>query len=74
MEKPKLVIEFDPETSQVFVNGPLQNRGLCYMILKLAEKAIDENHAREMRKQHSLGIVPVRGNGGDLLRTLPLRK
>lgn len=57
-EKPTLVITLDSETNQVSVSGPIMNRLLSYAMLKLAEKAIDENYAQS--KQTAI----VTGNGG----------
>jgi hypothetical protein len=70
MEKITLTIIFDQATSQVAVNGPIQNRMLCYAMLKLAEKAIDENYEREQEKVKASGVIPVRGNGRDIINRL----
>jgi hypothetical protein len=40
-------------------------------MLKLAEKAIDEDHARD--KEKGAEIVPVRGNGDAVIRALNRR-
>jgi hypothetical protein len=69
MEKVTLTIVFDPSTGQVAVSGPIQNRMLSYAMLKLAEKAIDELHA----KAKAEGIVPVHGNGEEILRHIGRR-
>jgi hypothetical protein len=41
----RMTLELDQVSQQIKVDGPLPNRGVCYMMLKLAEKAIDEFHA-----------------------------
>jgi hypothetical protein len=69
-EKLQLVITFDPATNQVAVSGPIKNRLLAYAMLKLAEKAIDEDYARD---KATGGIVPVQANGDDVLRALSRR-
>jgi hypothetical protein len=66
-----LTITFDPASKQVNVNGPIKDRMLSYAMLKLAEKAIDEDHARD--KEKGAEIVPVRGNGDAVIRALNRR-
>jgi hypothetical protein len=63
-DNPKLVIELNQETNQVTVAGPIQNRLLAYAMLKLAEKAIDENYQKAMEQ----AIVPARENGQRFLK------
>lgn len=64
-DKIRMVLEFDIPTKSIQVNGPIHDQMLCYGLLKLAEKAID-NFVAESKKR---GILPVTGNGlTDLLR------
>ncbi len=65
-DKITLTIDFFPATQECLVQGPVDNRGVCYSMLKLAEKAIDERYA-EMKKR---AVVPVRGNGVGLMERL----
>jgi hypothetical protein len=62
--KPTLTIQLDTETNQVTVSGPIQNRLLAYAMLKLAEKAIDENYQKATQQ----AIVPARENGQRFLK------
>lgn len=70
-EKPTLTIVFDPATNQCSVSGPIKNRMLSYAMLKLAEKAIDEDYAKS--KAEGAEIVPVHGNGDAVLKALNRR-
>lgn len=58
MQQPKLVIEILPD-GRLNVNGPIENKMLCYGMLELAKDAI-RDHAEKNRSM----IVPV--------KTLPL--
>ncbi len=49
-EKFTLIIEFDQQTMELKVDGPIHNRMLCYGMLKLAEKAVDEHHAKQVKQ------------------------
>jgi hypothetical protein len=53
----RLELVFDPQKQQIAVNGPIMNRMLCYGLLKLAEKAIDENYAQHTKPR----LVPANG-------------
>jgi len=64
-----LTLDFDPATQQIMVNGPIQNRMLCYGLLKMAEKAIDECHLQQQRK----GIQRPDGMNPDFLRRMGRR-
>jgi hypothetical protein len=67
----KLVIDFDPQTQEVRVQGPIKNRMLSLAMLKLAEKAMDEDYARDqaakriVRPGHNIdSLTPrLRGRG-----------
>jgi hypothetical protein len=65
-DKITLTIDFFPATQECEVRGPVDNRGVCYSMLKLAEKAIDERYA-EIKKR---ALIPVHGNGADLISHL----
>ena len=55
----RLTIDFDPTTQQVLVNGPIKNRMLSYAMLKLAEKAMDEDYERDKAKRIILSRDPL---------------
>jgi hypothetical protein len=41
-----LAVTFDPATGQVQVGGPIDNKGLCYMMLECAKDAIRDHNQR----------------------------
>jgi hypothetical protein len=70
-EKIVMTIDFDPSTNRVMVNGPIKNRILSYGMLKMAEKALDEDYAQRVKeeaKEEATGIIPIAGNGSEFLR------
>jgi len=38
----QLIITFDENTGAVNVNGPITNRGMCYLMLEMARDAIKD--------------------------------
>jgi hypothetical protein len=48
-EEVVVTITYTLATGNINVNGPLPNRMLCYAIVKLAEKALDEFYAKNMK-------------------------
>lgn len=59
-----MTIGFNPQTGETTVNGPITNIPLCYLILKMGEKAIDELR-EELKKK---AVVPVRKDLVSVLR------
>lgn len=60
-QKPRLIIELEPN-GQVVVNGPIQNKLLCYGLLEAAKDAIKEYKPEEEKRIVVPQMVP--GNGG----------
>lgn len=52
-----LVIEFDRGDGQVRVTGPIENKGLCYLMLECARDVVKDNSDR-LRKGQSRIAVP----------------
>ena len=50
MEKPKLIVELDPQTGAVTVNGPINDQIFCFGMLELAKEAI-RTHAKEQNQR-----------------------
>lgn len=54
MEKLRFIIEMDQTTGQVQINGPIQNKMLCFGLLEIAKDAV-----REYARQHEGQIQPA---------------
>ena len=52
-------IVYDDQTGDVNVNGPVQNKGLCYLMLECARDAVKDH----VDKQQQATILPVADNG-----------
>jgi hypothetical protein len=53
-------ITYDEQTGQINVNGPVDNKGLCYLMLECARDAV-KDHTDRLQK---VAVVPVNGLGG----------
>lgn len=51
----QIVVQFDPQTRQVQVSGPLQDKVLCYGLLEIARDTLHEHFMRS----EAAKIVPV---------------
>lgn len=60
----RMVLDFTPATKSLALYGPVADRMLCYAMLKMGEKSIDEHHAAQSRK----AILPA-GGFREFLRT-----
>lgn len=67
MANPKLIIELEAN-GQVTVNGPIQNKLLCYGLLEAAKDAIKEFKIDEKNQiivpNFEIGGKQIPGNGG----------
>jgi uncharacterized protein YfeS len=62
----RMVIDFDPHTGQVQVNGPIDNKLLALGLLDLARKAVWEfDPAKAAGILLARGVPPAPGNGGE---------
>ena len=62
----KLEITYDATTGQVNANGPINNKGLCYMMLECAKDAVRDFVEKQSQEP---AIVPARN--GDILKIRP---
>jgi hypothetical protein len=68
----EMTIRYDEATGNVNVNGPINNKGVCYLMLECARDAV-KDHVAELQKQPVAEIV--RPNGlPDFARTRGRRK
>lgn len=51
-----LTITYDEATGNVNVNGPINNKGICYLMLECARDAV-KDHVEALQKQPA--IVPA---------------
>jgi hypothetical protein len=54
----ELRITWDEETGNVNVNGPVHNKGLCYLMLECARDAI-KDHIDTIQQTDSNGLKPL---------------
>ena len=63
----QILVEFNTTTGEISVNGPLDNRVLCYGILELAREAVHNRYQQQRKEQQGkiivpdVGIPPLRG-------------
>jgi hypothetical protein len=76
-----LTINYDEATGNVNVNGPINNKGICYLMLECARDAVKDHVESLQRQQPDPAVVPVtvpqvgRPNGVlDFVRTRGKRK
>jgi hypothetical protein len=53
----QMVITFNEETGDINVNGPVNNKGLCYLMLECARDAVKDSVDKAQQR-----IVPVASN------------
>jgi hypothetical protein len=65
----KIEILYDASTGNITLNGPLNNKGLCYMMLELAKDVCREAHEK-LKKEGEAQIIPGRfdARGTPLMR------
>jgi hypothetical protein len=54
----ELRISYEEETGSVNVNGPINNKGLCYLMIECARDAI-KDHVDAIQKIDSNGLKPL---------------
>lgn len=70
MANPKITIVFDTETGKVSVDGPINDKLLCFGLLELAKNAINE-HARGAASELLLAKFENVPNLGNLRQIKP---
>ena len=55
-----MTITYDEATGNVNVNGPINNKGICYLMLECARDAI-KDHVTEIQNQPVAEIVRPNG-------------
>ena len=63
MAKIQLVIEFDDATGAISMQGPLQQRMLCYGMLEMARTIVDKRGMETPAKPSSIVIPQLHGPG-----------
>ena len=53
----QMVITFNEETGDINVNGPVNNKGLCYLMLECARDAVKDSVDKAQQR-----IVPAANN------------
>jgi hypothetical protein len=53
----KLEIRWNNETGQVNVEGPIDNKGVCYLMLENARDAIKDHCDRVTRQNQEAGLI-----------------
>ncbi len=48
MPKAVIQIEYDTDTGKLGVAAPMQQKGLCYMMLELTKDLVRETHAKQV--------------------------
>jgi hypothetical protein len=56
----QITITFNEETGDINVNGPVNNKGLCYLMLECARDAVKDSVDNMQQQQR---IVPAEPNG-----------
>lgn len=66
--KIEMLITLDQATGQMQVSGPIENKGLAYMMLELARDLVRDHADATAKASHGLAVVrgslpPANGNG-----------
>jgi hypothetical protein len=55
----RLVIDYDASTNNVHVSGPVDNKGICYLMLECAKDTVRDHVAKHQEKSAGLVIASI---------------